>query len=253
MLTAQEERELFLDYKLNGNMAARNQIVHNCLRHVIKIAYQYATNHEQAQELVAAGNVGVLNALDRYDPNRNTRFLSYAHYWIKLQIRQELYNMGLVKTPVWHTKARMKLKQVQSNIRAETGKEPTPSELSKHVDLTSNQIQFIQKSSFCYLSFDTTASLQESVGEAASVDRRLLSKEARRILISMLKILGPREKFVLRAYYGLVTDPMHLKQISRVLGVSTERVRQIKATALETLQRKFRLHLDIHSVWDLYA
>lgn len=246
MLTPTEERKLYMKYKRSKNIKARDALVHNCLRQVVKIARQYSRDPDTVKDLISAGNLGVLNALDRYDPTRNTRFLSYATYYIKLYIREELYDSGLVNMPRWRQKAVRKVNRVKSSAARE-GRQVNDDELCEATELSKTQLERLKVDHFCFPSIENVPPPHEK----PEADQSAIDAETKGFLDAALKTLGVKESFVLRAYYGYIDEPWSLRQIAGVLGVSSERVRQIKMDALGFLQRKFSKNLKIDCIGDI--
>jgi RNA polymerase primary sigma factor len=246
MLSPEDERKLYRKYKRTKDIKARDALVHNCLRQVVKIARQYSRDPDQVKDLISAGNLGVLNALDRYDPSRNTRFLSYATYYIKLFIREELYDSNLVNMPRWRQKAVRKVKRVKSTAERQ-GRQVDDDELCEATELSKTQLERLRVDHFCFPSIESIPPPHEK----PTADHSAIDAEAKGFLDAALKTLQVKESFVLRAYYGFIDEPWSLRQIAGVLGVSSERVRQIKMDALGSLQKKFSKNLKIDCVEDL--
>lgn len=247
MIDAVTERKLFWHYKYRKNLAARDRIIENCLRFVIKLARRYTHDMDTLKDLIAAGNEGLLFALDRYDPKRNTRFLSYATHYVLLYIRSELHNAGLVAMPLWRQKTIRKVQRAKSRAAASNGDEFDTEEICLEAEVTPAQLEKLRVEKFHYTPIDHVC-IPTNGNEG-----RAINQQAQDVLNKLLLGLGPKEQFVLRAYYGLVADPMSLKQIANVLGVSSERVRQIKVDALQQLRRCMGKELDISSANDIVA
>jgi len=246
MLSSEEERALYEKYARTGDIEARDAIVHNCLRQVVKIARQYSKDSDVVKDLISAGNLGILDALDRYDPSRNTRFLSYATYYIKLHIREELYDAGLVSMPRWRQKAVKKVRRVQADAERQ-GKEVDEDVLCETTDLSKAQIERLRVDHFCFPSIDNVPPPRVT----SKADKAAACEETKSYILAILKTLGVKEGFVLRAYFGFIDEPWSLRQIAGVLGVSPERVRQIKMDALTALQKKLSNNLKIACVEDI--
>lgn len=233
MLDAATERELYFRYRDKRDIAARDKILANCLRFVIKIARKYSDSEERLKELVSAGNVGLLAALDKYDPSYNTRFLTYAANWIMLYIRNELYDTNLVAVPLWRQKAVRKIDRVQVKIAVQKGRNATDNEICKNAEITPEQLKNLTFGKFRYLPIeDTNVSCD-------GIEMKTASQEMRDALEDLLDTLSAKEQYVLRAYFGFAHDPWSLRQIANMINVTSERVRQIKEKALRKL--KYRL------------
>ena len=137
------ERKLFILYRRRGNLKARDMLISNCLRFVVKLARRFTQDTNAVKELIAAGNEGVMLALSRYDLKRNTRFLSYATYWILLCMRNELHNRPLVRMPFWRQKAVRKIRQAQSSLELR-GIVTSVKQISEATDLSQAQVTRLQ-------------------------------------------------------------------------------------------------------------
>lgn len=256
ILDAATERKLFLKYRRKRrnkvfwtNTDARDRIVKSCLRFVVKLAHRYANDLNTLKDLVAAGNEGLLFALDRYDPKHSskTRFLSYATSYILLYIRTELHNAELVTMPLWRQKAIRKVRRARSKVEASDGHLPDTDVICSEVDISPAQLERLQVEKFHYTPIELTR-VSTNGNEA-----RAINAQAKDLLERLLLGLGSKERFVLRSYFGLVSDPMSLRRIASVLGVSSERVRQIKVDALMSLRKGLQRELGVQSVDKLLA
>jgi len=254
MLDAKTERNLVLKYrrkKRDGtvywvNSEARDRIIQGCLRFVVTLACRYTADNQLLEDLVAAGNEGLLFALTRYDPNRNIRFLSYATHYVLLYIRNELHRVGLVAMPLWRQKTIRKMLRVRSEYATATGNKLPEEAICEKVDISLAQLDRLHIEKFHYVPFDT-ANLSANGNEG-----RAINKQAKELLERLMFSLGSKERFVLRSYFGLISDTMSLRQIANVLGVSSERVRQIKSDALETLRKDLSRGFDVHATKELF-
>jgi len=240
ILDAATERKLFQLYKRKKDLAARDKIIGSCLRFVVKLAHRYSNDVDQLKDLISAGNIGLLVALDRYDPKYKTRFLSYATYWVLLHIRNELHAADLIAMPLWRQKQLRKVRRVRASSSAQNGEDPSEEQICDELDITPAQLRKLQVESFHYVPVEH-AGLSNNGTEA-----RTMNAEAAVLLRQVLGALAVKEQFVLRAYFGLASDPMSLQQIAKVLGVTSERVRQVKVEALKQLKRSFH-QLDVES------
>jgi len=246
ILDPETERKLFKRYKQRKDLAARDRLLESCLRFVVKLAHRFTNNVDLMKDLLAAGNLGLMRALDRFDPNRNTRFLSYATNWVLLEMREELHDTEQVSMPRWRQKAISKIKRVQARIRAREGIEADIERLSDETDLTTEQVASLKIEA---LHFKPLADHIASVPE--NLDENVLSAERKAIIKQLVDHLPARERFVVRAYFGMgsTETPMNLKQIATFLGVTSERVRQIKADGLDKIERYLRRERIVEKTW----
>ena len=244
ILDPETERKLFWRYTHKKDLEARDLLLKSCLRFVVKLAHRYTNNVDLMKDLFAAGNLGLMRALERFDPNRNTRFLSYATYWVLLEMREELYGTDQISLPRWRQKAVRKIKRVKAKIRAREGVEADIQRLSDETDLTLDQVACldIEELHFKPLT-DYTASAPENM------DDNILGTERKAIIKQLVDNLPARERFVVRAYFGMSGISMNLEQIAAFLGITSERVRQIKAAGLKKVERYLRRARIINTNW----
>lgn len=248
ILDPETERKLFLRYKRKKDIDARDRLLGSCLRFVVTLAKKYSKDVDTLKELVSAGNLGLMIALDRYDHRRGTRFLSYATYWVLLYIRNELYNNKLVAMPLWRQKAVRKLKRAKRRNEAENGCEPSMDELSKELDLSETQLERLRVEQFHYTELD-----EDNPTPPDTVDSAVINNQSKYILRDLIKTLSVKEQFIITAYYGLKTDRKSLREIADFLGITSERVRQIKMEALRRLRRYLTNGLHLHEVEQMMA
>ncbi len=233
ILNPAEERELFAEYARTGSRKARDKLIENCLRYVVTLAGRYANDIDQLKDLVSAGNEGALHALKRYDSTRGTRFISYANYWILLFIRNELHKQDLVAMPTWRQKTLRKVRQAKSRIAARGGDATCEFEICSEVNISTEQLDKLQIEQFYYQPFEGHHA--PTNGTFKTVADNITKETLQRFIDN----LSPKERFVIRGYFGLVTDPMSLGQIGGVLQITSERVRQIR----EGILGRFRKYL----------
>jgi RNA polymerase primary sigma factor len=266
ILDAKTERDLFIQYRATGDTVARDRIIGSALRFVIKLARKYARDEEMTKDLVSAGNVGLLKALDRFELDRHTRFLSYATSWVLLEMRNELYNSRLVSLPLWRQKAIHKTRQVNARAEAKNGSRATVDELSYETELSPLQLNRLYDRSYVKMvsiheprktasadPHDDTACLLNVLADSgAQIDCQAVDDETRALLhICISRLPTVAEQFVIKAYFGWMSDPWSLRQIGNVLLVTSERVRQIKVVALRRLKKHLKLHYRVKTVGDV--
>jgi len=250
VLSPEEERELYFKYR-KGDEKAKEAIICNCLRSVVKIARKYTRDPDKVKDLISAGNLGILHALQKYDPTYKTRFLSYATYWIKLYIREELYSDGLVFLPRYKQKTLYRIGRIKTKMEVENG-EVAEEEVFQKADAEERHFRDIGLGGLSFVSFDSPGKPPVSF----SGDRLLfqcMSEQMKEILKKYLSLLCVQESFIIRAYYGFISEPLTLRQIAGVLGITPERVRQIKCQALEKLKKYLKQGLKIENSEPLCA
>lgn len=259
MVDAATERHLFIHYKKTKDPQAREKILYSALRFVIKLAKGYSRNGVTTEDLISAGNVGLLRAFERFDYKRNTRFLSYATSWVLLEMRNELYNAGIVSMPLWRQKVLRKLRKANARLEAQNGCGASVDDLCKATELSPARVRQLQGSqNLCTVLFCEFGDANNGDGRTYLQPKQqketlpVINEECHAILDHLIRLLPTvKEQFVVRAYFGWISDPMSLRQIANVLGVSSERVRQVKTDALRRLRKVLSYRLDIMSTNDM--
>jgi RNA polymerase primary sigma factor len=245
LLKAEEEKQLA--YRIeDGDSEARDQMVRANLRLVVNIARGYAGKGLCLQDLIEEGNLGLLRAVEGFDPSMNTRFSTYASYWIKQSIKRALVNTAkTIRIPAYMVELLAKWRRATSKLQDELGRPPTHEEVAKSLNLPKKKLAIIKKAIRVYNAAPQTDqaeagwSLDEMVmdGNAKSPDLEMVEADDLKHVMELLDKMDPREATVLRMRFGLVEneEPKTLKEIGESLGLTRERVRQIESEALSKL------------------
>ena len=215
------------------------------LRLVVNIARGYAGKGLGLQDLIEEGNLGLLRAVEGFDPGMGTRFSTYASYWIKQSIKRALINGGkTIRIPAYMVELLSKWRRASARLTEELGRTPTPEEVARVLGLARKKLPIIKKAIKIYNltpqtdQADTGWSLGDMVMDenAKTPDDVLLNSDNLRHVMAMLKEMDTREATVLRMRFGLdEQDPKTLKEIGESMGLTRERVRQIETEALAKL------------------
>ncbi|MCM8535794.1 MAG: RNA polymerase sigma factor RpoD/SigA [Lentisphaeraceae bacterium] len=233
-----------------GSDQARKTLTEGNLRLVVKIAHDYKNLGVPLADLIAEGNVGLMKAVTKFQPDKGAKFSSYAAWWIKQAIRRAIANQGrVVRVPV-QAAAKMKLIRETSQILTkELGRVPNHKDIAKKLGMTERSIRStIATVNTSLISMD--ADLQEGEGGTvgdlltdvkASSPEEILEKDD---VVSLIKSiveqqLNEREQTIIRMRYGFDDGkPKTLEQVSEIIGRTRERVRQIQHQALKKLKLK---------------
>ena len=244
LLTAADERELAVRIG-EGDTAARDRMVRANLRLVVNIARGYTGKGLGLQDLIEEGNLGLLRAVEGFDPAMGTRFSTYASYWIKQSIKRALINTGkTIRIPAYMVELLSKWRRASARLADELGRTPTPEEIARVLGLAKKKLPIIKKAIRIYNATPQSDQTEAgwSLGEMVmderlqAPDEALVERDSLHHAMMMLETMDEREATVLRLRFGLDNnEPCTLKEIGETLGLTRERVRQIESEALAKL------------------
>lgn len=246
LLTAADEKEL--SYRIaEGDMAARDRMVRANLRLVVNIARGYAGKGLPLQDLIEEGNLGLLRAVEGFDPEMNTRFSTYASYWIKQSIKRALINSAkTIRIPAYMVELLSKWRRANARLQDVLGRTPTAEEIARELELPPKKLKIVKKAIQLYNSTpqsddgDGNAVLGDLIPDERldGPDEELTNTDNLKYVHRKLAEMEEREATILKLRFGLEDgEPRTLKEIGEALGLTRERVRQIESEALKKLNR----------------
>lgn len=249
LLTAKEEIELG-HLVIKGDEAARNRMIESNLRLVIKIARKYINRGLDFADLIEEGNLGLMHAVEKFDPNMGFRFSTYSTWWIRQTIERAIMNQGrTIRLPVYIMKELQSYWKAAYQLSKTLDHDPTPEDIAAKVDKPIETVRKILNLSKDVSSLNEPAyenegrSVAETIADEVHDDPLALiqSEDLEKLLDQCLGKLDIKQKAILMRRFGLRGHlPATLDEVGKQMGLTRERVRQIQMSALRKMQRVLR-------------
>ena len=232
-----------------GDMQAQEKLVRSNLRFVVSIAKKYVGNGVPLEDLINDGNVGLVKAAERFDPERGFKFISYAVWWIRQSILVSVSeNSRMIRMPMNRVGLAQKATKISRKLEQDLGRDPDAEELAKELGVTREEIEEVTTFSQATLSLDQpvhdegneTTFVDQIVDDRnASPDQGAYEDSLKRDMDRALESLTDRERTILVRYYGLNgVKARTLEDIGKEMGYTRERIRQIKEQAIDKLRSR---------------
>ena len=245
LITPEREKELGALAQL-GDQDAIQELARANLRFVLSVAKKYQNRGVSLTDLIQEGNVGLVTAARKFDPEQGVKFISYAVWWIRQAILASLANHGrAVRVPLNRASDLARIFREKERLKQEKGREPTTDELAEATHLTPELVESLQTLNAAEIRLDAPIGdsedsqlverfiTEEAAEPEVEVEGRLLTET----ITEALATLEPRDAKVLRLYFGLQGEREHtLEEIGNMLGVTRERIRQLRDRALRRLR-----------------
>src|SRR5260221_4121040 len=246
LLTPQQEIELAARVK-KGDQKARAWMIKANLRLVVKIAHDYSNLGLPLLDLISEGNIGLMKAVERFDPAKGGKLSTYGSWWIKQSIKRALANQSkTIRLPVHLVDKISKMRRTAMKLQEELGHEPTDEELADEMGMTAMRVRQMRQAAIRPASLDAPIGDDDSNNfsdvvqdeNATSPYENLEDKTVTDMLQDMVKHLDEREATILRFRFGLDGgSEKTLEEVGKKFGVTRERVRQIQNLALRKLRK----------------
>lgn len=247
LLTPEQEIALANRIK-NGDRHARDLMIKSNLRLVVKIAHDYKDFGLPVLDLISEGNIGLIKAVERFDPEKGGKLSTYAAWWIKQSIKRALANQSkTIRLPVHLVDKISRMRRIAMQLTEELGREPTDDELAEVLEMPVNKVSHLKSVSVRPTSLNApvgddsdSTEFGEIVGDenAPTPYENLRDKSLRNDLSDMIGELDEREAKIIKLRFGLEGDaPLTLEEVGQIFGITRERVRQLQNMALSKMRK----------------
>ncbi len=244
LLTGEEERELGRRIQ-SGDLQAREHMIRANLRLVVSVAKMYTERGLPLQDLIAEGNIGLMKAAEKFDPDAGCRFSTYGTWWIKQAIRRSLTNtVKSVRVPSYMNEIISKWRVASQELGYLLGRVPSVEEVAEELGVPPANWPLLKRTIVVsglgpQVSLDVLSGNQDTVEDSGTQrpDEQIVNSDLVGRLAQLMGTMDEREASILRLRYGLDpgAEPMTLKEIGKIVGLTRERVRQIEQEALRRL------------------
>ncbi len=251
-LLSREEEDEIARKAVKGDPMAKEILINANLRFVVNVAKKYQNQGMTLEDLIGEGNLGLINAIEKYDPERGYHFISYAVWWIRQAILKAICEKSrMIRLPMNRANELVQIEKTRKQLTSANGEEPEIAEIAKELDLDPRDVEELMSLSREHVSLETPVFYQkdssvlgdfiEDEGYTAP-EEQVMNLSLREDINRILSDLPPKEAQVLQYRYGLNDKkPMSLKEIGDIYDLTKERIRQIEQKALARLKHPGRM------------
>jgi len=251
LLTREEEQELGKRIA-KGDQAALRKLVQSNLRFVVSFAKRFRGMGLSFQDIINEGNIGLIEAAKRFDPDKGVKFITYAVWWIRQSIMHAISDHGgIFRLPQKQANLLYNIHKTINSMTPVLERKPTPGEVAKHLSLDTESVEMLMRTENADIPLDSGETESQNVQlldrleqfMMPPLDQALVRESMAKVLSGLLSNLDEIEKNVIRLRFGFdEKEPMTLKQVGDKLNLSRERIRQIEGKALKKLKKAAKSH-----------
>ncbi len=247
-ISVEEEVELAQRIR-QGDQKALQKLTTANLRFVVSVAKQYQNQGLSLPDLINEGNLGLIKAAEKFDETRGFKFISYAVWWIRQSILQALAEQSrIVRLPLNQVGALNKINKALARFEQENERQPSPEELAEMIDIPRDKIADTMRVSGRHVSVDAPFVEGEDNNlldvlvndDSPNADKTLVNESLNKEIERALLTLAPREREIVKSFFGIGCQEMTLEEIGERFGLTRERVRQIKEKSIRKLKNNSR-------------
>jgi RNA polymerase primary sigma factor len=250
LLNAEEEKDLGWKIINDNCFSSKDRMIRANLRLVISISKNYVNRGLSLSDLIEEGNIGLIRAVEGFDPAQGARFSTYASWWIKQAIKRTLINaVQPIHIPAYMVDLIARCKEASRRLEEQLGRQPSTQELADDLKIPVRKLVVVRRAVKAYNAPSQSPSNEHGDGpdlhelfedhRNGKPEEAVTKREEFRLVLQLLEQIDERDARVIRLRYGLEgKEPLTLKQIGREVGLTRERVRQIEVEALRRLQQK---------------
>lgn len=249
-LLSREDEDTLARKARDGDEHSKNRLIQANLRFVVSIAKKYQTSGISLLDLINEGNMGLIKAAEKFDPDRGYHFISYAVWWIRQAIILAIsQKASLIRLPLNRTADIQKIDSVHKKLESRMGREPTPGEIAEDLDMDDEEINHLRNITQDFISLDSSYGDSDETtylsmivdARTDSPDKNVLDESLKDSLNRVLDTLTEAERKIIKMRFGIDGyEAMSLQQIGTMFNLSKERIRQIEKKAIRRLRHPSR-------------